>query len=305
MSETTSRILSAAVLIPILAFSIANTSLYYIPMFLLGAIVLYLALSEAFSFADKGIEGKPFKGLGYTFGFIIYLFFYFNLINKQTAFDIPEVFQTLSLVFYPKFEPILPTVFLLFMLSYLMQIVKRPLNGAILSVTSTVVSVMYVAIPLGTFLSVLSLKNGIYYVWFAAGLTMVMDGGAYFGGRWFGKHPAGLQVSPKKTIEGYVMGLVVAVLYAFGLSYFWENVFPVREVPFGTLATLLFSILLSFVTVLGDLAESAMKRDAKVKDSSAVVPGHGGTLDVIDAMLFTIPTTYFYVLVREGLGLTI
>ena len=302
MSETTSRILSAAALIPLLAFCIADTSLYYIPMFLLGAVTLYLGLSEAFSFADKGMDGKPFKGLGYTFGFLIYLFFYFNLINKQTAFPIPEALQMLSVVFYPKFEPILPTVFLLFMLSYFLQIVKRPLNGAILSVTSTVVSVIYVAIPLGAFLSILSLKNGIFYVWFAAGLTMVMDGGAYFGGRWFGKHPAGLQVSPKKTIEGYVMGLVVAVLYAFGLCYFWETVYPVRKVPFGTLGILLYSILLSFITVLGDLAESAMKRDAKVKDSSAVVPGHGGTLDVIDAMLFTIPTTYFYVLIREGLG---
>lgn len=304
MSETLRRILSAAVLLPILVFCITYTGLYYIPMFLFGGLAVYLGLNEYYSFADRGPDGRPFRGLGFFFAYLIYTIFYFKLLNQQKVFPLPDTFVSMSKVLYPPFDLVVPSLTLLFMLSYGLQIVKRPLDGAIFSVSATVTGVMYISLAIGAFLLLLAYKNGVYYIWLAAGITMTMDTGAYFGGRWFGKHPAGLQVSPKKTVEGYVMGVIWAIAYVYGLNFVWLQITS-QVAPTGMVESFFFALLFSFITVLGDLAESSMKRDAKIKDSSSVVPGHGGTLDVIDAMLFTIPSMYFYIQVKQYMGIEI
>jgi phosphatidate cytidylyltransferase len=164
--------------------------------------------------------------------------------------------------------------------------------------------VIYLAIPLGHFLKLLGLQNGVYYIYIVCGLTMITDAGAYFGGRLFGRHPAGLKISPKKTIEGYVTGIVTSILYCLIINAIWT--YSLGKTPaFGTIETIVFGFIFSVISVAGDLSESAMKRDAHTKDSAGTIPGHGGVLDLADALLFTIPMCYVYLVLKEMAGFAI
>jgi len=120
--------------------------------------------------------------------------------------------------------------------------------------------------------------------------SFATDIGAYFAGRFFGRNKLAPAISPGKTLEGSLGGILfsfLALLVYTGL---------VREVfPFGLLELWLFSLLLSLAAQLGDLAESMLKRYCGVKDSGRFLPGHGGLLDRIDSLLFTFPLTYFLV----------
>jgi phosphatidate cytidylyltransferase len=114
------------------------------------------------------------------------------------------------------------------------------------------------------------------------------DIGAYFTGRALGRHKMTPVLSPKKTWEGLAGGLVTAALVAFGINRAW----PVLS---GDLSALGFGVVVGMAGVLGDLAESLIKRDCRRKDASAVVPGFGGVLDVIDAVVFPAPVAYWWI----------
>lgn len=303
-NETLMRVLSAVVLIPIFAFCIIYTEWFLLQLLLLIFIALYIGLGEFFTLTDRGLEGRPFRKTTFLFSYGMVLLYYFKMINEQSKFTLPEFFQNASTYLYPGYDLILPAYFLFFMLIFANQIIKRPLDGAIFSVSTSLMALLYLSIPFGHLLLVVGLKNGVYYIWLAAGITMISDGGAYFGGRWFGKNPAGLKISPKKTWEGYITGIITAVVYVTCLNIVWEKLLN-EKVTIGILEGVIIAILFAIITVLGDLSESAMKRDAKIKDSSAAVPGMGGILDVIDAMLFTIPAIYFYVKIKQSLGFAV
>ncbi|MCB1156817.1 MAG: phosphatidate cytidylyltransferase [Leptospiraceae bacterium] len=301
MKETFNRILSAVILLPILVFCITYKGMDYLPLYALGLITLFLGVSEFYGFSDRGLEGKPFRLTGYFFAFLIFTLYYLRFLNQQPFVEVSGFLKTIAGYFGAGYDLVVPAIFLFFVVVFSMQVILRPLEGAIFTVASSVLGVLYLAVPLGHFMLTLSLKNGIFYIWFIAGLTMITDTGAYFGGRWLGKHPAGLKVSPKKTWEGYVMGVISAGLYVLALKYIWLAITGV-EAPVGYVESAILAPIFAFISVMGDLSESAMKRDAKVKDSSSVIPGHGGSLDVIDAMLFTIPIFYFYLKLKEVLG---
>ncbi|MEM7180030.1 MAG: phosphatidate cytidylyltransferase [Spirochaetota bacterium] len=303
-NETFLRVISAVILLPIFVFCVTYTQWFFLQLLLMALLAMYLGLAEYFVLTDRGLEGRPFRGLSYTFAVLLVILYYFQMVNQQAKFPVPEFLKTASTIFYPGYDLIIPCYFVFFMLAFGLQIVKRPLDGAIFSVATSIVGILYMSIPIGHLLLVIGLKNGLFYIWFAAGITMISDGGAYFGGRWFGKNPAGLKISPKKTWEGYITGIIIGVIYTIGLFYAWQSVAG-ELAPIGILEGCFVAVVFAIITVLGDLSESAMKRDAKIKDSAATVPGMGGILDVIDAMLFTIPCIYFYVKIKESMGYTI
>lgn len=116
----------------------------------------------------------------------------------------------------------------------------------------------------------------------------VGDIGAYFAGRFLGKHKFSPLLSPKKTWEGFVGGMLASAGTAVGLSYAG----PLFR--HGLLEAIAFGLTLGVAGVLGDLAESMLKRDAQVKDAAKSVPGFGGVLDVVDSVLFAAPIAYWW-----------
>ncbi|TGK00949.1 phosphatidate cytidylyltransferase [Leptospira semungkisensis] len=301
MGETTKRILSAAVLVAGYLFMIFYRDFYYLQTLILLAIAGVIGLTEFYRLADRGQDGRPFKGTGIFFFLLILLLYYFRFVASQNKFEQPLLFQQYLKVFVPSFDAVTLAFVLLFIASFVLQILRRPLDGAIFSVSSTVLGVVYASLPLGHLLLLLGMNEGIYYVFLVSVATFLTDVGGYFGGRWFGRNPAGLAISPKKTWEGYVSGIIVAIASVFLLNFLWERSTGVRPLVGGA-EVFLVTLILSIVGVIGDLLESAMKRDAKVKDSGNLIPGHGGVLDRADALLLTVPILYFYLQIKAALG---
>ena len=118
-------------------------------------------------------------------------------------------------------------------------------------------------------------------------LTWASDTGAYFFGRLFGRHKLIRAVSPGKTVEGAIGGLVLSVAVCW--AYVHWVLAPWGHLALEPVGIVLFGILVSVAAQIGDLAESLLKRDAGVKDSSGIIPGHGGILDRFDSLLFVLP----------------
>ena len=132
---------------------------------------------------------------------------------------------------------------------------------------------------------------------------LVADIAAYFCGKRFGKHKLAVAISPGKTIEGAVGGLVGVIVYFFLWLSLLANTYLGRQtwaldIRENLAALLAFFLLLAVLSIVGDLFESWMKRGAGMKDSSGLLPGHGGILDRIDALTSTLPLAGLYVLLQ-------
>lgn len=121
-------------------------------------------------------------------------------------------------------------------------------------------------------------------------LTWTSDTGAYFVGRAIGRHRLIPSVSPGKTVEGALGALVLTALASWLYARFL--LVPLASLALRPAMAVLIGVILSIVVQLGDLAESLIKREAGVKDSSHLLPGHGGVLDRIDGLLFALPAAY-------------
>jgi len=123
--------------------------------------------------------------------------------------------------------------------------------------------------------------------------TWIADSGAYLVGKFLagkivlGRHPLSPRLSPNKTIEGYLGGVFFAVLVVGIVAYY---------IDFSLVAALILAILVSAVSPLGDLAISLLKREANVKDSGTMLPGHGGALDRIDSLVWSVTMGYYLAL---------
>lgn len=134
--------------------------------------------------------------------------------------------------------------------------------------------------------------NGIYMALYLIVVTKVTDMGAYLIGSKIGRNKMSPRISPKKTWEGFAGGVAAALLASVLMA--WILPTSLRAIQ-GVHAWVL-GLLLPVVSVVGDLAESVIKRDAQSKDSGAIIPGIGGALDLIDSLLFTAPLLYLYLL---------
>ena len=156
----------------------------------------------------------------------------------------------------------------------------------------TLLGVIYVAFLGGFLVSVRTgFENGVnlstHLLAFFFLVIFGSDAGAYFAGRAFGKHKLAPMISPGKTVEGLIGGLIAATGFA-ALATVWF--FP--ELPYKWSIPL--AVVLAAAGVLGDLAESAMKRGSKTKDAASILPGHGGLLDRLDSLLLGAPILYYF-----------
>ena len=144
---------------------------------------------------------------------------------------------------------------------------------------------LWVGVPLAHLGLFRHTRYGITLILIAVVGPWISDSGAYFAGRFFGRHPLFPSLSPKKTVEGGVGGLVLTVLIVAPVSYLLLD--------FTIAKALLIGAVVSVSSQCGDLFESALKRILDVKDFGRFLPGHGGILDRIDSLLFTAPAVYY------------
>lgn len=142
-------------------------------------------------------------------------------------------------------------------------------------------SILYISVPLGL-LAALNIARGWRATVLLLATVAVSDSFQFYTGRMFGRHALAPAISPKKTIEGAIGGAIAGTLF---MVLAGRNIFP----GFSLLVLALLGFVMVLLGILGDLFESRLKRDAHVKDSSSLIPGHGGVLDRIDALLFVTP----------------
>ncbi len=135
-----------------------------------------------------------------------------------------------------------------------------------------------------------NLPGGLGLAFGALFCTWASDTGAYFAGRALGRHKLYPKISPSKTIEGLVGGLVAAVLVAIVVRHLFA-------LPISQTDAVVIGIIAALLGTAGDLCESMLKRSVGAKDSSALIPGHGGVLDRFDAVMFVAPAVYLYLVI--------
>ncbi len=188
-------------------------------------------------------------------------------------------------------------------------IFSRSLDGTLTSWTTTVFAAVYLAVPIGHVVAVrhiVGITSGaggwlthleerigfggmaLGLAWFLLALvtTWLTDTFAYLAGRAFGKHQMAPLISPKKTWEGFAGGIAGAILTAVIANWCFG-------VGMRVIVAVVTGVLIALAATVGDLAESLLKRQTGVKDSGALIPGHGGVLDRIDGLLFTCIVVYY------------
>lgn len=181
----------------------------------------------------------------------------------------------------------------------------RNLPNALLNTAMTIIGILYVTVSLSALMLLRSipetllgnqanvLPQGATLVLVAFGGVWVCDSVAYFSGLAFGRHKLFPRVSPKKSWEGAVGGFVGSVAAVWALCAWLVPDFPLPH-------ALGAGVLIGVVGPIGDLAESLLKRDAELKDSSQLIPGHGGFLDRFDSMMFVAPILLLYILLAQS-----
>jgi phosphatidate cytidylyltransferase len=292
------RILTAVVLIPIVLGLVLRAPIPVLA--LVAALVALLAVQELLKLSEAyGI--RPLRWPTYVFVGIFFLFLATNPGNDK------PLLSTAIFIYSAGFAAALaPFVFLVIGMK------RAELSSAFPAALVSTLSFVYVALPLGFLVQLREQWSGAFLLLYLLLLVWAGDIFAYFVGRGLGRHFMSPRVSPKKTWEGALASLLaslgVGVLlynYALPISSALLNAhliekrdgyFALEKLPLWPV--LLLSAAINVAAQLGDLVESLIKRGAGVKDSGSILPGHGGMLDRIDALLFAAPVLWYYAACR-------
>jgi phosphatidate cytidylyltransferase len=147
--------------------------------------------------------------------------------------------------------------------------------------------IFYVGFLLSYLIALRALPHGVEWIVLTVAINFGTDAGAYFGGRLFGRHLLDPVISPKKTVEGAIGGIVLCLVVVVACRFIFMD-------ELGWVDILVLSLVGGTLAILGDTAESLIKRGFKVKDAGGILPGHGGFLDRIDSFVFSSPFIYYY-----------
>ena len=262
------RIITAIVLMAVLL-----PILFLLPPYYLGAFFLVALLAAAWEWSRMlAPEAKKAAWLYATFCLVIILF----LLGMQA------VSWQFSLL-------MMSVLFWIFLAPF---ILAKGMNLSLQKFKPFYSILGLIILPATWFALVFLRELGLVFLLSSMALVWVADIGAYFIGKTFGKHKLAAQISPGKSIEGAIGGLVLCYLYAFLCIVYLplgDTLFGAWAIRFGWLPMFLMVTVLAAFSVFGDLFESQLKRLAGVKDSSHLLPGHGGVLDRVDALIPTMP----------------
>jgi phosphatidate cytidylyltransferase len=173
----------------------------------------------------------------------------------------------------------------------LVELAQRGRQSIFTSVSVAVFSLPYLAIPLGS-MAALRSQAAPEVLLLLVATVVASDTSQYYGGRAIGKHPLAPVISPKKTIEGAFFGFVAGIVVMGILGHWWLP-------GVGLVLRLMLGAMVAGLGIAGDLFESNLKRGARLKDASSVIPGHGGVLDRLDGFLFAAPVYYAVVVLTR------
>jgi phosphatidate cytidylyltransferase len=169
--------------------------------------------------------------------------------------------------------------------------VLRPKKHNLIDISLTIFAIFYVVFLISFVILTRNLENGEYYIWLVFIGAFATDTFAYFTGRLIGRVKIIPEISPKKTVEGSIGGVIgciaVTVVYGFIINKYIGNIHIINFIILG--------ILNGVISQIGDWSASAIKRFVNVKDFGKIMPGHGGVLDRMDSILFVAPVVYFYI----------
>jgi phosphatidate cytidylyltransferase len=195
----------------------------------------------------------------------------------------------------PDLEAGLIVLIILASMAYHLVQYERGRDQAALDFTITLSGILYIGWLGAYFISLRSLEGGQWWILMVLPAIWIADSGAYFVGRRFGKHKLSPRLSPKKTWEGYLGGLVVGLAGTLALGVLWNSL-GAPEFHVTAAQSAVLGGVLAAITTLGDLGESMVKRQFGVKDSGNILPGHGGAFDRIDSWLWGAPIGYYLIL---------
>jgi len=192
---------------------------------------------------------------------------------------------------YFNFAEFIHLVFVIVFLSFLYELFRNE-KSAILNVGVNLIGIFYIGLFVSSFISIREYfqdyQHGGFLMISMLATIWICDSAAYFFGLSFGKHRLFLRVSPKKSWEGAISGFVFSIITMLVAKLVivdflsWQNV-------------IIIGIILGTVGQIGDLIESLLKRDAGVKDSSNIIPGHGGVFDRFDSLIYSAPIVFLYI----------
>ncbi len=263
------RVLVGAVGIPFLAFMALKGGIY---LLVLVDLIILLGLWEFYRLVEaKGI--RPHKYLGIGGGLFLSWHVYFRLHSIGEAI-----------------------LSLLVLAVLVVELGRKDQRDSLYRVSATIFGILYVAWLSSHFFLLRELPRSVgrsyadggWYLLTVFIIAWVCDTGAYGVGLAWGKQRLLARVSPRKSVEGAIGGVVSALLTAWLLGgVFLKDLFSLGHF-------LVIALIVGIIGQIGDLVESLFKRDAQVKDTSRLLPGHGGVLDRFDGLLFAVPVTYWY-----------
>lgn len=288
------RIVTAVVLIPIVLLLILSAP---IPLLAVVAAVIALLTIHEFLKLMESYAVKPVRIPTYIFCALFFLLLAVNAGNGKPLLSTAIFVYALGFA-----AAIVPFVFLTIAMR------REQLSTGYPAAAASVFAFTYITLPLGLLVQLRQQWAGAFYVLYLLLIVWAGDIFAYFVGRSIGRHLMAPRISPKKTWEGAVASMVASVavgyfLFRYSLpissTLLRAGLLNPRDGLLGLerpaiLPIILLTIALNVAAQLGDLVESLIKRGAGVKDSGGLLPGHGGMLDRIDALLFAAPVLWYY-----------
>lgn len=262
MSNTATRILVGVIGIPLFLFLIYKGGIYFL---ILTIVLSGIALWEFFSMFSKS---------GYA-----------------PLITFPIILSSVAIVinyYYPLMGVYILSLgaVLIFSMEVLRKEKKNPFNSLI-----SVSGLIYICIPF-ICLNRIILFEQFNYIIYIFILIWTCDSMAFFGGKFFGKHKLS-EISPKKTWEGSVTGLIFTLIASYLFYFFTNGKITLTD-------AIVLGLIIGIFSQIGDLFESLFKRKLNVKDSSHIIPGHGGVLDRFDSLIFVSPLIFLYLEITKN-----
>ncbi|MBR0132609.1 MAG: phosphatidate cytidylyltransferase [Lachnospiraceae bacterium] len=262
------RIISGAVLFAIL-----------IPTLIIGGNLLLavLCLVSCGGIYELSKVFKQEKSLLMFIAFAANIFLYAGMVL------IKEIYFIVELVIF----------FLFILVCYVIEYPKYKLNEVVVPLLAFV----YAGVLMSYIYRIRMNDSGIYLVWLIFISSWLCDTCAYFSGVFLGKHKAFPVLSPKKTWEGCIGGVLGATVIGTGFAAVFADKITVFKYPIPAIALIVF--VCSILSIFGDLAASAIKRENNIKDYSNLIPGHGGIMDRFDSVIFVSPLIFYFINLLE------